>query len=162
MFVAAPTRAFGVDFRQGLDHLDGAGALAYVRQRYDLPQGDLDRVRRHQNALKALLDKAVSSGLLANPVQTYQFVDALTRSISVDDTLDNGALRGLAVELRGIRTSGVAFASAPVRGLGQEGDQSVVYLDEGAQAELWDAVATDRVADYLSRHPDDRLAAAPS
>lgn len=162
VFVARPTSAFGVDFRQGLNHLDGANALAYVRQRYDLPQGDLDRARRHQNALRALLDKAASTGLLANPAQTYQFVDALSRSISVDDTLNNGALRSLALDLNGIRSPGVTFVSAPVSGLGQEGDQSVVYLDDAAQRELWDSITTDRVGTYLSSHPDARLVAAPS
>lgn len=162
VFVSQATSNYGVEFRQGLNRLDGYQALAYVRQRYGLPNGDLDRVRRHQNALKALLDKAASNGLLTDPAQTYRFVDALTRSISVDDTLDNPAMRGLAFELRGIRTQRVSFVSVPVRGLGREGDQSVVYLNDTQQADLWAAVSTGRVADYLRSHPDDQLSTAPS
>ncbi len=64
--VAQTTSNNGVVFHQGLNHLDGAAALSYVRQRYDLPRGDLDRAQRQQNALKALLGKAVENGSLSS------------------------------------------------------------------------------------------------
>ncbi|WP_433503763.1 LCP family protein [Pseudonocardia halophobica] len=97
--VAAATSNAGVDFHEGLNHLDGAQALAYVRQRYDLPGGDLDRAKRQQNALKALLTKAGDD--LSDPVGLYDLVDATSRTVSVDDTLTNGGLRDLALEMKG-------------------------------------------------------------
>lgn len=160
--VARTTSAFGVTFQQGLNHLDGVAALAYVRQRYDLPRGDLDRVRRHQNALKALMQKVSATGLLADPTRTYSFLQAVTHWISVDDTFTSTDMATLALQVRDLRSSDVAFVSAPVSGLGREGAQSVVYLDQRVSTELWRAVADDRVDAYLNVHPEDRLAAAPA
>lgn len=87
--VAQETSNGGVKFKQGLNHLDGVAALAYVRQRYDLPGGDMDRARRQQNALRALLGQAASSGTLRDPIKLVRFLDATSRSIGVDDTLSN-------------------------------------------------------------------------
>ncbi|GAA1273140.1 LCP family protein [Pseudonocardia aurantiaca] len=159
--VAGATSNNGVEFHQGLNHLDGAAALAYVRQRYDLPRGDIDRAQRQQNAMRALLSKAVSGGMLADPVQLYRLLDAVSRSVSVDDTLSNGGIRELGVEMRGMRPDGMTFVGAPVRGLGREGTQSVVYLDETRSAELWDAVRTDGIAVYAQRNPRDLLGESP-
>ncbi|MCW0212430.1 MAG: LCP family protein [Pseudonocardia sp.] len=158
--VAAATSNFGVDFHEGLNHLDGAQALAYVRQRYGLPNGDLDRAKRQQNALRALLGKVSSSS--SDLVGLYDLVDATSRTVSVDDTLTNGGLRTLALDNRNLRASGVTFTSAPVAGLGREGPQSVVYLDDAAGAELWSAVRGGTVAQYVSTHPNEALGATPS
>ena len=90
--VAQTTSDRGVTFRQGMNHLNGADALVYVRQRHGLPNGDLDRAHREQNALKGWLTKAVASGALSNPVETYRLLDAMKESVSVDDTLSNNGL----------------------------------------------------------------------
>ena len=155
--VSEATSNGGVDFRQGLNHLDGAGALLFVRQRYGLAAGDLDRAQRQQAALRALLSKAASGGTFANPAAFYGLLDATTRSVGVDDTLTNGGLRALALEMTGLRASGVTFLLAPVTGVGDEGDQSVVYLDRVAAADLWNAVREGRGADYAVAHPEDAL-----
>jgi len=159
--VAEATGNEGVAFTQGLNQLDGARALAYVRQRYDLPRGDIDRAQRQQNALRALLDKAVSSGLLADPVQLYRLLDAVSRSVSIDDTLSNDGIRQLGIDMRSLRPSGVRFLGAPVGGQGREGEQSVVYLDEERAAALWQAIRTGSVDDYATLNPADSLGDAP-
>ncbi|MGQ0576499.1 MAG: LCP family protein [Pseudonocardia sp.] len=160
--VAAATGNEGVTFRAGTNHLDGAAALAYVRQRYDLPEGDLDRARRQQAALRALLARVASGGTLADPVALYRLLDATTRSVGVDDTLSDGGLREIAFGARGLRPSGVAFLSAPVRGLGWEGERSVVYLDEARAAPLWEALRAGTVDEYAAANPDATLGAEPS
>jgi LCP family protein required for cell wall assembly len=159
--VAEATSNNGVDFAAGANHLDGAGALAYVRQRYDLPRGDLDRAQRQQNALRAVLEKAATGGMLADPVQLYRLLDATARSVSVDDTLTNGGLRELGISMRGMRPSAVEFLGAPVAGLGREGAQSVVHLDPVRSAQLWDALRSDRVDQYVLTNPTDQLAVNP-
>lgn len=158
--VARQTGHEDVVFHEGLNHLDGAKALHYVRERYDLPAGDLDRARRQQNVLRALLGKAGDS--LADPAGLYHLVDATTRTVSVDDTLSNGGLRDLALRARGLRAAGVSFVSVPVSGLGTQGPQSVVYLDEALGRQLWDAVRAGTVAEYLANHPDQALPAVPA
>lgn len=159
--IAEATSNHGVDFFQGVNHLDGGAALAYVRQRRGLPHGDLDRAQRQQNALRGLLAKAASSGMLSDPVRLYGLLDATSRSVSVDDTLSNGGLRQLAFDVRGLRPSNVTFLSAPVGALGQEGSQSVVYLDDNRGAELWAALRGGTTPQYASRYPADSLGSAP-
>ncbi|WP_312858131.1 LCP family protein [Pseudonocardia pini] len=158
--VAAATSNAGVDFHEGLNHLDGAQALAYVRQRYDLPGGDLDRAKRQQNALRALLSKAGET--MSNPAGLYDLVEATSQTVSVDDTLSNGGLRDLALEMRGLRPGGVVFTSAPVAGLGREGPQSVVYLDDEAGAQLWAAFRDGTMVQYVATHPTEALAGTPN
>lgn len=157
--ISAATSNDGVDFRQGVNHLDGAQSLAFVRQRYDLPGGDLDRAQRQQSALRSLLSRTASGGTLTDPLALYRLLDAASRSIGVDAALTNGGLRALGLELVALRPHAVAFLTAPVSGLGREGEQSVVYLDEDRSTELWAALGDSGggVAAYQQRNPGDTL-----
>jgi LCP family protein required for cell wall assembly len=160
--VAAPTSSGGVAFHQGVNHLDGEQALVYVRQRHELAGGDLDRGRRQQNVLRALLGRLAAGDTLANPVGLYEFLDAISRSVGVDDTLSNSGLRSLAVDLRGLRPGEVRFLTAPVAGTGREGRQSVVYLDRVRAPVLWAALRAGDPAGYAAQHPDALLDDVPS
>ena len=101
----------GIDL--GNNHLDGRGALDYVSFGSNAPAGYADRLGRQQNALRALLDKAASSGLLADPIQLFRLLDALSHAISVDETLSDGSLQELGLQMRGLRTSGGAVPGLP-------------------------------------------------
>lgn len=155
--IADATAHDGVQFRQGVNHLDGASALAFVRQRYDLVGGDLDRAQRQQAVLRAMLSRAASGGVFGDPGASYRLLNAVTRSVGVDDTLSNGGLRALALELAGLRPSAVTFVRARVAGFGREGEQSVVHLDAAESADLWSAVRDGRTAAYAGAHPADAL-----
>ncbi|HEX6472168.1 MAG TPA: LCP family protein [Streptosporangiaceae bacterium] len=133
----------------GVNHLNGERALWFVRQRYGLTGGDFDRIKRQQAFLKALADKAVSRGTLKNPLKLNAFLDALTKSVSVDDTVSVGHLRSIAFGSRGMRAGDIAFMTAPTRGTGREGRQSVVFLDPVKDKALFAALHNDTVADYL-------------
>ncbi|MEQ3548983.1 LCP family protein [Pseudonocardia nematodicida] len=159
--VARPTSNAGVDFVEGENHLDGEQALAYVRQRYDLPGGDIDRVARQQNAIKALL-QTVQQKATTDPAAVYAFATSVGDAVSVDDSLSNTGLIQLAFEARGLRSSDVAYVTAPVAGLGREGAQSVVYLDQARGQELWNAVRDGSVARFAEQNPQLALSATPS
>ncbi|GAA4972904.1 LCP family protein [Pseudonocardia tropica] len=159
--VARATGNAGVDFAAGENHLDGAQALAYVRQRYDLPNGDIDRAARQQNAIKALLEK-VQEKATTDPTALYSFATSVGDAVSVDDSLSNTGLVQLALANRNLRGSGVAFVTAPVAGLGREGAQSVVYLDDTRGQELWGAIRNGTVAQYADRNPTETLSGTPS
>ncbi|MGH3392963.1 MAG: LCP family protein [Actinomadura sp.] len=139
----------GQTWKQGVNHLDGERALQFVRQRYGLTGGDFDRIKRQQAFLKALANKAVSKGTLTNPVKLNAFLDALTKSVSVDDTVKIGDLRSLAFGSRNMRPSDIAFMTAPNRGPGRAGTQSIVRLDAAKCALLFASIRQDTVADYL-------------
>ena len=51
---------------KGKQHMDGDKALCFVRERYHLPSGDLDRGRNQQKLLKAMLEKAMSPKIITN------------------------------------------------------------------------------------------------
>jgi LCP family protein required for cell wall assembly len=158
--IAAPTSNDGVHFRGGANHLDGAKTLAYLRQRQGLPRGDLDRAQRQQNVLRALLEKAAAD-VSTNPVQLYRLLDAVSRSTSVDDTMNNDALRKLRREIGAVQPAAVTFLGPPVGGLGGEGTQPVVYLDDHRALALWEALRSNSASAYARLHPDDSLGAMP-
>ncbi len=60
----------GARFPAGPQTISGAAALAFVRQRHGLPEGDLSRIRRQQVFLAAVADKILSSGTLTNPARS--------------------------------------------------------------------------------------------
>lgn len=134
-------------FTKGTQHLTGAEALDYVRQRYQFADGDLSRERHQQEFLKALLDKAASGGTLANPTKLDAFLQAVTKSVTVDNSFD---LVNVALQLRDLRSSNLTFMASPSAGFGQEGGQSVVRADTTKAKALYQAVADDTVANYLA------------
>jgi LCP family protein required for cell wall assembly len=136
-------------WQAGVNHLDGERALWFVRQRYGLAGGDFDRIKRQQAFLKALANKAVSRGTFRNPLKLNRFLEALTKSVSVDDTVGMGDLRSLAFSARGMRAGDIAFMTAPTKGTGRVGTQSVVFLDPVKDKALFTALRQDTVADYL-------------
>ncbi|GAA4224395.1 hypothetical protein GCM10022254_03730 [Actinomadura meridiana] len=130
----------------GHQHLNGVEALDFVRQRWNLPAGDLDRIKRQQAFLHALEAKARDT---RNPIKIDRFIRAATRSMTVDDSVSSGALRGLAHRL--LKTSQMEYVTAPVAGTASRGDQSVVLLDDAGVRALFTAVRDDRVVDYVNR-----------
>src|ERR1700744_1688553 len=57
----------GADFPAGQQRLPGSEALSFVRQRHELPRGDLDRVVRQQAVMASLAHKIISSKTLSSP-----------------------------------------------------------------------------------------------
>lgn len=51
---------------KGENELDGDKGLCFVRERYNLPNGDYDRGRNQQKLLKAMLNKAMSPKIITN------------------------------------------------------------------------------------------------
>lgn len=60
------TMAGGIWFEEGNIHLNGEEALAYVRERYNLPNGDYGRNEHQAIVLQALIDKVTSMEMLTN------------------------------------------------------------------------------------------------
>jgi LCP family protein required for cell wall assembly len=137
--------------------MDGATALAYVRERYTLPHGDFDRVKRQQNWIRAMMRSAASSGVLTDPQRMYDLLDATASSISTDSGFSIGEMRDLAFSLRGAGPAGTRFLTVPTKGTGWSPDhkQSIVLLDDAGSRGLWRAMSSDRVAAWLadSAHP---------
>ncbi|MFC5066239.1 LCP family protein [Actinomycetospora atypica] len=159
--VGQETEREGVVVPAGPQHLNGAQALVYVRERKSLPGGDFDRVRRQQNALRALVSQSLSSGTLSSPTRAYDLVDTVTQHVGVDDSLSNTGLAQLVFGLRDLRSSNIQFLTVPTTGTGSEGGASVVYLDRQAGDDLWFAVNNDKVGEWAAARPSEQLSDAP-
>ncbi|WP_063746909.1 LCP family protein [Streptomyces canus] len=125
--------------------LRGADALAYVGQRYGLPRGDLDRITRQQQFLRGLIGRIRDRVDLTDPLGTARTLDAVTRTLSVDDRMSNSDLRDLVFGLRDLDASDVHFATAPVLRSETIGGQSVLVLDRAKLRARWHAVETGAV-----------------
>ncbi len=99
----------------GENHLNGEQALAFVRQRYGLPDGDFDRIRRQQQFISTVFQKATSNGVLANPAKLEGLLASATGALTVDDGTTVDDLRNLANRLRGMSTDAISFETIPVR-----------------------------------------------
>ena len=146
---AAKEKDSGIDLPAGRQVVKGEQALAFVRQRKRLPNGDLDRIARQQQFLGAMVRKVLSAGTLANPLRLSGFLDVATSSLQVDEDLEVGDLRDLALRFRGFSAGGVSFATVPVKSINgsrKNADglyESVVLLDEAKGDRLFQTVRDD-------------------
>ncbi|RJQ85115.1 LCP family protein [Amycolatopsis panacis] len=104
----------GADFPAGQQTLSGAQALAFVRQRHGLPNGDLDRIARQQAFLAGMAKNVLGSGTFTDPARLSSLVDALQGSVVLDHGWD---LLSFARQLHGLSTGSIAFATIPVQSL---------------------------------------------
>jgi LCP family protein required for cell wall assembly len=136
-------------FTKGTMHLDGAEALAFVRERYDLSQGDISRGRRQQAFLKALMLKATSRDTITNPARLASFVDAATSNTTVDRGLDVGQMRGELISMAGLRGDDIRFITAPFSGFGRSPyGASIDIVDWTRMAALGRAIRDDVLDGY--------------
>jgi LCP family protein required for cell wall assembly len=134
-------------FTKGTMHMDGAQALDWIRQRKQFPQGDFARMRHQQEFLKALMNKAASSGTLTNPARMNDFLKAVTAAV----TVDNGfSLTDMALQFRSLRGENLTFITSPNRGSETIGGQSVVVSDREKALALYDAMAADKMSEWMA------------
>ena len=126
--------------------------LDYVGERKALPRGDFDRVERQQNVIRSLGRQLIADGVVTNPGLALNVATAATRLISVDDSLTIQNMLGLALDMRGLRPDNITFMTVPTAGVGFEGPQSVVYLDQGAQEGFWQAFRTDTLEEWVAEN----------
>jgi len=126
----------GADFPAGWQKLNGPQALSFVRQRHDLPRGDLDRVVRQQVVMASLAHQVVSRKTLTSPTTLNRIQDAIQRSVVISAGWD---IMDFVKQLEDISGGNIAFATIPVldeAGWSDDGMQSVVRVDP-AQVKEW-------------------------
>ena len=126
----------GADFPAGWQKLDGPQALSFVRQRHDLPRGDLDRVTRQQAVMASLAHEVISSKTLSSPATLNRLQDAVQRSVVLSEGWD---IMEFVQQLQKLAAGSVAFATIPIleeAGWSDDGMQSVVRVDP-SQVKEW-------------------------
>ncbi|HEY3506780.1 MAG TPA: LCP family protein [Actinocatenispora sp.] len=137
-------------FTKGWHDFNGTQALDYCRQRYQFADGDFARQRHQQAFLKALMNKAASSGTLSNPQKLNAFLQSVVKVIQVDNDFH---LVDEAVQFRNLRSKDVTFMSSPNQGTGTMDGQSVVLSDKEKASSLYEAMANDQIADWVKKNP---------
>jgi LCP family protein required for cell wall assembly len=142
--LSAPARDShtGIDLSAGEHHLNGVQALEYARQRHGLPTGDLDRIKRQQAVIGQVVDRVLQAGILLHPGRLTSFLDVVTKSVTVDNSLSFGDMRALASTFRHLDAKHVRFATVPITTeSGVRDGQSVVLLDMPALDRMFTAIA---------------------
>lgn len=149
-----PSVSGGWSFPLGDITIRGEQALAYVRQRKELPNGDLDRAQRQRAVVAAIISKGLSREVISDPEKFIGFAGGVAEHITVDRQLTDRELRSTAMSLRMAPTDLHAI-QAPIRGFGTSPTkQSIDLVDQAKLDELAEAINTDQMASYQDKYPD--------
>lgn len=118
----------GASFRRGPQTVRGGDAVAFVRQRKNLPRGDLDRIVRQQVFLSSAMQKVLSGGLLTDNAKLTALQDAVSKTVIMDNGLHFLDLVAMA---QSMASGSVQFVTIPVKAVGARNDrqQSIIVVD---------------------------------
>jgi polyisoprenyl-teichoic acid--peptidoglycan teichoic acid transferase len=134
---------------KGWNDLNGTQALAFVRERHQLSEGDISRGRRQQAFIKALMLKGLSKETLTNPVTLAGFIDAGTKNLTLDKDFSVADLRSQAFGMRGIRGKDIVFITAPFSGFGTSPvGGSIDIVDQPRMQDLSVALRSDDMESF--------------
>lgn len=124
-----PPRGHFIDYPNGPVELDAEHALYLAQARGDaanwgFSRSNFDREQNQQKIIKAIKDKALSGGTLANPVKVSNLIDALGKNlrtnfetgeigtlVSLAKTIPNDSIHSLDLEKDGIMTGNAVPAA---------------------------------------------------
>ena len=118
----------GASFAKGPQTVRGGDAVAFVRQRKNLPRGDLDRIVRQQTFLSSAMQKVLSGGLLTDNAKLNALEDAVSKTVVMDDGLH---FLELVNQAQALASGNVQFVTIPVEAVGARNDrgQSIIVVD---------------------------------
>jgi LCP family protein required for cell wall assembly len=135
------TRDFS--YVEGVNRLQGAAALAFVRERYAFADADFTRVKNQQAFVKGLANTILSRATLTDPTKVSGFVTAMSPYLTVDKEFDVGTIGNLAFSLRNMDSSTMHFFTVPTAGTGSVGGQSIVNVDQAGLDAVKQGLASD-------------------
>ncbi|MEO3810409.1 LCP family protein [Sphaerisporangium sp. B11E5] len=139
----------GINLKKGCQDMDGGTALGYVRTRKTGNIPDFDRTQRQRQFFSAVVKKAASPGVLANPFRSVPLAVSATDSVAVDP--GTGAFDLLSL---GLAMSGDPVTTAvPIGSLPTVNGAAVVKWDTQRALRLFDSLAADKPVpkDVLSK-----------
>ncbi len=127
----------GADFPAGRQRLDAAQALAFVRQRHGLENGDLDRTHRQQAFLLSVMHELQDSGAFSN-LDEFRSLTAVARK---DIVLSQGWGENQFRRMASLAGGDVEFRTLPVVRYANIDGQDVNIVDPQAiRAEISAAI----------------------
>ncbi|MFJ2030688.1 LCP family protein [Streptosporangium sp. NPDC087985] len=122
-------RYSGANFPAGRQHLKGAQALAFVRQRHGLPNGDLDRTRRQQAFLASVTHKLNHEGVFSDLGKMRSLLEVAKKDVVMDKGWD---VLSFAQQAGNLTSGNVTFHTLPIKGYAMINGQSVNLIDPAA------------------------------
>ena len=143
----------GFDFPTGKITISGEEALWFVRERHQLPGGDLDRAENQRNVIKAIVQKGLSAKVISDPATFTTFLGNVAKYLTVDNDLSDDEITRTAHSLR-LTGKDVDLLQAPISGYGTSRDgQSIDIVDTAKMAELSTALKKDKLSEYVKKYP---------
>ncbi len=107
--------AHGINIPAGTREVRGREALNYVRARYTLGDGsDIGRISRQQAFIASMVNKVKSANVLARPDRLVRFLEAATKSLTVDKNLSSIAkIADLALQFQDTGLDKIQFITVP-------------------------------------------------
>ncbi|HEX5542278.1 MAG TPA: LCP family protein [Micromonospora sp.] len=133
-------------FKKGRNQMNGAEALDWIRQRKQFPDGDFARMRHQQEFLRAVLDKAASTGTLTNPAKLNAFLTSATAAVTVDHDF---SVVSTVFQFRKLRGDNLVFLTSPHQGSQMIGGESVVVSDREKALAMYRSIAADKMAEWV-------------
>jgi len=138
----------GINLPAGHSTIKGTQALAFVRQRYGLAGGDLDRIKRQQYFLSAVFRQMASTGTLLNPLKLNRLLSAVSSSLVMDKNL---APLKLAQQMQNLQAGNVKFTTIPTSGTADTpNDGNVVVVNLQAMPSFISSVIGTPPVDALN------------
>jgi anionic cell wall polymer biosynthesis LytR-Cps2A-Psr (LCP) family protein len=101
-------------FNAGPLHLDAQLAEYYVCQRKGLLAGDLDRAKRQQQYIRALMTKVTTGEFITNPVKFDKLIRTAAGAVTVDKRMP---VEGLVYSLKSLRPANLTFVAIDLNDL---------------------------------------------
>lgn len=135
----------GANLKAGCQTLNGAQALAYVRERYADPLGDIGRMQRQRAFLAALAHKVSSAGVILNPFKLVPVLDNSLAAFKVSDGTSLGDLYDMFQSMKGVSGGSGHTIVVPIANedYNVPGVGSSILWDKTKAAQLWGAVIND-------------------
>jgi LCP family protein required for cell wall assembly len=152
VYNAHASKSRGYTFPKGEITVKGDQALAFVRERYELPNGDLDRAERQRLVVQAIVKKALSRDVLVDPAEFTGFVTGVAQNVTVDNGLSDTEIRNTALSLR-MGADDLKLLQAPITGFDTVHGQSIDVVDTAGLAEMAKALRNDDLDTYVEQHP---------
>ena len=110
----------------GLQTITGAQALAFVRQRHGLPNGDLDRTHRQQAFITGVITKFRTQGLFGDLGKLQSLLNVAQKDVVIDTGWD---VLGFLPQAKALTGGHITFHTLPIEGYAMRNSQSVNLID---------------------------------
>ncbi|HEU5420630.1 MAG TPA: LCP family protein [Streptosporangiaceae bacterium] len=140
----------GFTFPRGVNHLNAASVLPYVRQ---AGVSEIGREQLQSGLIRSILFKIAQQRMFSHLHTNFKVVHAMARALSVDSSMSNSELVSLALRLGHLRGRDGTFVTAPTDGSPLTGGTNAVHFNRPVARQLWKALRHDSVAAFARRYP---------